>query len=63
MRALTILTSGLMVFLGLAIFVRTVAAGGGAAAIGVLVGALFVFAGAGRLWVLLKTGEEDEHDA
>jgi hypothetical protein len=59
MRALTILTSGLMVFLGLAIVVRTVAAGGGAAAIGVLIGALFVFAGAGRLWVLLRSGEEE----
>jgi hypothetical protein len=63
MRALTFLTSGLMVFIGLAIVVRTVAAGGGAAAIGVIVGALFVFAGAGRLWVLVKSGEEDERDA
>jgi hypothetical protein len=59
MRALTILTSGLMVFLGLAIVVRTVAAGGGGAAIGVLVGALFVFAGAGRLWVLLRSDEDE----
>jgi len=59
MRALTVLTSGLMVFIGLAIVVRTVAAGGGAAAIGVLIGALFVFAGAGRLWVTIR-GREDE---
>jgi hypothetical protein len=59
MRSLTILTSGLMVFLGLAIVVRTVAAGGGAAAIGVLIGALFVFAGAGRLWVMLRSGEDE----
>jgi hypothetical protein len=59
MRALTILTSGLMIFLGLAIVVRTVVAGGGAAAIGVLIGALFVFAGAGRLWVLLNSGEDE----
>jgi hypothetical protein len=59
MRALTILTSGLMIFLGLAIVVRTVVAGGGAAAIGVLIGALFVFAGAGRLWVLLNGGEDE----
>ena len=51
------LTSGLMVFIGLAIVVRTVAAGGGGAAIGVLIGALFVFAGAGRLWVTLRSGE------
>jgi len=59
MRALTILTSGLMVFIGLAIVVRTVAAGGGAAAIGVLIGTLFVFAGAGRLWVTLRSGEDE----
>ena len=60
MRALTLLTSGLLVFLGIAIVVRTLAAGGGAGAIGVLVGILFVFAGAGRLWVLVRSDEEDE---
>jgi hypothetical protein len=41
----------LMVAIGVAILVRTVAAGGGALAVGILVGALFVAAGAGRLWV------------
>jgi multisubunit Na+/H+ antiporter MnhB subunit len=40
-----------MVLIGIALVVRTVAAGGGAVAQGVLVGALFVLAGAGRLWV------------
>ena len=59
MRALTFLTSGLMVFLGLAIVVRTVSAGGGAVAFGVVIGALFVFAGAGRLWVMLRSGEDE----
>jgi hypothetical protein len=59
MRALTLLTSGLMVFIGLAIVVRTIMAGGGAAALGVLLGALFVFAGAGRLWLMLRSDEDD----
>jgi hypothetical protein len=59
MKALTLLTSSLMVFIGLAIVVRTVAAGGGATAVGVLLGTLFVAAGAGRLYVALR-GSEDE---
>jgi hypothetical protein len=41
----------LLVGIGVAILVRTIAAGGGALAIGVLLGVLFVAAGAGRLWV------------
>ena len=49
MKALTRLTSGLLVFLGVAIVVRTLAAGG--VLPGVLIGLLFVAAGAGRLWV------------
>lgn len=40
-----------MVALGIAIVVRTVAAGGGALAVGIILGVLFVAAGAGRLWV------------
>ncbi len=51
MRALTRLTSALMVVIGVAIVVRTIAAGGGPAALGILVGLLFVAAGAGRLYV------------
>jgi hypothetical protein len=35
---------------GVAIIVRTVAAGGGALALGLLLGLLFVAAGAGRLY-------------
>jgi hypothetical protein len=50
MRALTLLTSGLMVLLGVAIVVRTLGAGGGPAAVGVLVGLLFVAGGALRLY-------------
>ena len=58
MRALTLLTSGLMVFLGIAIIARTVGAGGGATAFGILIGILFVAAGGGRLWVTLRREDE-----
>jgi hypothetical protein len=43
--------SALMVVIGVAIIVRTVAAGGGPLALGLLLGVLFVAAGAGRLYV------------
>jgi hypothetical protein len=64
MRALTLLTSGLMVFLGVAIVVRTIGAGGGPGALGILVGLLFVAAGAGRLWATgaLQRHREEEED-
>ena len=58
MRALTLLTSGLMVFLGVAIVVRTIAEGGGPAALGIIFGVLFIAAGAGRLWA---TGALQRH--
>ena len=51
MSPITALLSGLMVLLGVAMVVRTVAAGGGPIAVGVVMGLLFVAAGAGRLWV------------
>ena len=40
-----------MVLLGVAIVVRTLAAGGGPLALGILFGLLFIAAGAGRLYV------------
>jgi hypothetical protein len=46
----TAVLNGLIVLLGAAILVRTLAAGGGALAVGVLLGLLFMAAGAGRLW-------------
>jgi hypothetical protein len=49
-RGATQVLSVLMILIGLAILVRTVVEGGGALAFGVLVGALFVAAGAGRLY-------------
>ncbi len=50
MSPLTGLLSGVMVLLGVAMIVRTLAAGGGPLAVGLLLGLLFVAAGAGRLW-------------
>ena len=43
-----------MIVIGLALIVRTLAAGGGAIAIGLLLGVLFVLAGAARLYLQLR---------
>ncbi len=51
MRVATHVLSAAMLMIGLAIIVRTLTAGGGALAFGLLVGLLFVAAGAGRLYV------------
>lgn len=51
MRGATLLLSALMIVIGVAMIVRTVAAGGGAIALGLLLGILFIAAGAGRLYV------------
>jgi hypothetical protein len=50
MSAATRVLSTLMVLIGVAILVRTVIEGGDAIAFGVVVGLLFVAAGAGRLY-------------
>jgi hypothetical protein len=47
----TLVLSSLMVVIGLAMIVRAIAAGGGPLAVGVVLGLLFVAAGAGRLYV------------
>ena len=47
---MTRVLSALMVVIGVAIIVRTVAAGGGPVALGLVFGLLFVAAGAGRLY-------------
>ena len=52
-RSLTRLTALLMVALGITMLVVTAWHGGG---IGLLLGALFVAAGAGRLWLLSRRG-------
>jgi len=43
--------SSLMMLIGVALLVSTLARGGGPLAIGVLLGVLFVAAGAGRLYI------------
>ena len=50
MSGATRLLSVLMVVIGLAMIVRTLAGGGGPIALGLLLGVLFVGAGSGRLW-------------
>jgi hypothetical protein len=47
----TRILSGLMVLVGLAMIISALARGGGPLAYGVVLGILFVAAGAGRLWV------------
>ena len=44
----------LMMLIGIALVVRTVAAGGGPFTSGVLLGLLFVVAGAGRMYLQLR---------
>jgi hypothetical protein len=50
-RRATLVMSALMLVLGLAIIVVTLADGGGPLALGILLGVLFAAAGGGRLWV------------
>jgi hypothetical protein len=50
-QSYTRLMSMLMVVIGIALIARTIAAGGGALASGILVGVLFLLAGAGRLYL------------
>lgn len=50
----TVVLSGAMLLLGVAIVARTVGAGGGVLSVGVLLGILFVLAGGGRLWIALR---------
>lgn len=50
-RSYTRLMSVILIVLGIVLVIRTVSAGGGPAAAGVLLGILFVLAGAGRLYL------------
>jgi hypothetical protein len=47
----TLAMSILMIVIGIALCVRTLAAGGGVAATGLILGVLFVAAGAGRIFM------------
>jgi hypothetical protein len=53
-RSYTRVMSSLMVVIGVVLIVRTLAAGGGPIAAGVLLGILFVLAGAARLYLQLR---------
>ena len=53
-RTTTPIFSVALILIGIALVVRTLAAGGGALAVGLLLGVLFVAAGAGRLYVSWK---------
>lgn len=48
----TVVLSLAMVLIGVAMIIRTLAAGGGVLAIGLLLGVLFLAAGIGRLYML-----------
>jgi hypothetical protein len=47
--------SFVFIALGLAILVSTLAHGGGALSVGVLLGVVFLGVGAGRLWIAART--------
>jgi hypothetical protein len=47
----TVLLSAILVLIGVALIVRTLAAGGGGLAFGLLMGVLFIAAGIGRLYL------------
>ena len=55
MSAVTQLLSTAMILIGIAILVRTLAAGGGGFALGLLFGVLFIAAGVGRLYAERRT--------
>jgi multisubunit Na+/H+ antiporter MnhB subunit len=50
----TRLMSVVMILIGIALLVRTLAAGGGALATGVILGLLFILAGAARLYLQVR---------
>lgn len=50
----TRILSGLMVVVGVAILVRTFSEGGTVLSLGLLLGVLFVLAGAGRIYVSIR---------
>jgi hypothetical protein len=50
MSPITLVLSSLMVLIGMAMIVRAIAGGGGPLAIGIVLGLLFIAAGAGRIY-------------
>jgi hypothetical protein len=54
--ASTKVLSLVLVVVGVALVIRTVAEGGGAGAVGVVLGVLFAAVGGGRLWIARRSG-------
>lgn len=52
--AVTVVLSAVVAALGVAMIVTAIAGGGGPASRGMLVGALFLLAGGGRLWLATR---------
>lgn len=57
-RSSTRLLSFAMIAIGVALLVRTLAAGGGGLAVGLVLGVLFVAAGAARLYLQARQGRD-----
>jgi hypothetical protein len=55
-RSSTRVMSMLMILVGVALVARTLLAGGGAGAVGIVLGILFAAAGAGRLYLQRRSG-------
>ena len=51
MKWVTVVLSVAMIVIGVAMLIRSIDAGAGPLALGVILGVLFVAAGAGRLWL------------
>lgn len=58
-RGTTRVLSAILIVLGLAMIVSTLARGGGALAYGLLMGVLFVAAGLARLWLTMRTASRE----
>jgi multisubunit Na+/H+ antiporter MnhB subunit len=61
-RQTTAVMSVILVVLGVALIVRTLVAGGGGLAFGLLLGVLFIAAGLGRLYINGLTGRAKGRD-
>jgi hypothetical protein len=57
-RQTTAVLSAVLVVLGVAMIVRTLVAGGGAGAFGLLLGVLFIAAGVGRIYLNNRMARE-----
>ena len=56
----TVVLNALLVLVGMAMVVSSVARGGGALALGVVLGVMLAVLGAGRLWLALAGGGDGE---